>query len=268
MHNGTVYRWNRACYGWDENKAHLRIENRVLPSGPTVLDEVANAAFFFGMMANLAEEPRRIEQTMEFEAARTNFFNAARDGIKAQMTWAGGKTTSAQDLLLSELIPRARAGLKFVNVDSDDIDRYLGCLEERVKVGKTGASWMLASLHEMGEKATADVRYRTLSTAMLANQKTGAPVHTWELAKLETSPGNLRDSYQTAGQFMSTDLFTVQPHDIVDLAANIMDWKKIRHLLVEDEDGRLVGLLSHRASSAWSPAAPAAASASTPPSPH
>jgi CBS domain-containing protein len=247
MHNGTVYRWNRACYGWDDHKAHLRIENRVLPSGPTVLDEVANAAFFFGMMANLAEEPTRIEKTMEFEAARTNFFNAARDGIKAQMTWAGGTTTSAQDLLLSELLPRARAGLKFVNVDSDDIDRYLGCLEERVKVGKTGASWMLASLHEMGEKGTADVRFRTLSTAMLANQKTGAPVHTWELAKLETSPGNLRDSYQTAGQFMSTDLFTVQAHDIVDLAANIMDWKKIRHLLVEDEDGRLVGVLSHRA---------------------
>ena len=163
------------------------------------------------------------------------------------MTWAGGRATSAQDLLLSELIPRARAGLKFVNVDSDDIDRYLGCLEERVKSGKTGAQWILGSLHEMGEKSTADARYRTVSTAMLHNQKSGAPVHTWELAKLEASPNNLRDSYQTAGQFMSTDLFTVQPHDIVDLAANIMDWKKIRHLLVEDEDGRLVGLLSHRA---------------------
>jgi CBS domain-containing protein/gamma-glutamyl:cysteine ligase YbdK (ATP-grasp superfamily) len=247
MHNGTVYRWNRACYGFDGDTAHLRIENRVLPSGPTVIDEVANAAFFFGMMANLAEEPKRIEQSMEFEAARTNFFNAARDGLQAQMTWVGGKKSSAQDLLLHELLPRARAGLKFVNVDSDDIDRYIGCLEDRVRSGQTGAQWILSSLHDMGEKGTADIRFRTVSTAMLNNQKTGAPVHTWQNAQVEAAPTQWRDSYQTAGQFMSTDLFTVQPNDIVDLAANIMDWKHIRHILVEDEEGRLVGVLSHRA---------------------
>lgn len=246
MHNGTVYRWNRACYGFDGNKAHLRIENRVLPSGPTVIDEVANAAFFFGMMANLAEEPKRIEHSMEFEAARTNFFNAARDGLQAQMTWVGGKKSSAQDLLLHELLPRARAGLKFVNVDGDDIDRYIGCLEDRVRSGRTGAQWILSSLHDMGEKGTADIRFRTVSTAMLSNQKTGAPVHTWQNAPVEAAPTQWRDSYQTAGQFMSTDLFTVQPNDIVDLAANIMDWKHIRHILVEDEEGRLVGVLSHR----------------------
>jgi CBS domain-containing protein len=134
-----------------------------------------------------------------------------------------------------------------VKVDSDDIDRYIGCLEDRVKSGQTGAQWILSSLHGMGEQGTVDVRVRTLSTVMLQNQKTGAPVHTWELAQVQGEPENWRDSYQTAGQFMSTDLFTVQPHDIVDLAANIMDWKHIRHIPVEDEQGRLVGLLSHRA---------------------
>lgn len=247
LHNGTVYRWNRACYGIQGGKAHLRIENRVLPSGPTVLDEVANAAFFFGMMANLAEEPKTIDRMMEFESTRANFFNAARDGLKAQMTWTGGRTMPATDLLLKELIPRAREGLKFVKVDSDDIDRYMGCLEDRVKSGQTGAQWILQSLHDMGEQGTLDVRVRTLSTVMLTNQKSGAPVHTWDLAKVEAEPDNWRDSFQTAGQFMSTDLFTVQPHDIVDLAANIMDWKHIRHIPVEDEQGRLVGLLSHRA---------------------
>jgi CBS domain-containing protein len=247
LHNGTVYRWNRACYGIQGGKAHLRIENRVLPAGPTVLDEVANAAFFFGMLANLAEEPKTIDRQMEFEHTRANFFNAARDGIKAQMTWTGGKVWAAQDLLLGELIPRARAGLQFVKVDADDIDRYLGCLEERVKSGRTGAQWILASLHDMGEQGTADVRYRTVATAMLHNQKSGAPVHSWEPAKIQAEPENWRESYQTAGQFMSTDLFTVQPHDIIDLAANIMDWKHIRHIPVEDEQGRLVGLLSHRA---------------------
>lgn len=246
LHNGTVYRWNRACYGISGDKAHLRIENRVLPSGPTVLDEVANAAFFFGMMAALAEDEKPIYRLMSFEDAKTNFFSAARDGLKAQMSWKG-KTMSAQELLLGELIKTARWGLEYVKVDSSDIDRYLGALEERVRKNMTGSQWFLNSLHAMGEQGTPDIRYRTLSAAMLANQKSGAPVHTWEPAKLEGEPKTWRDSYQTAGQFMSTDLFTVQPSDIIDLAANIMDWKKIRHILVEDDEGRLVGLLSHRA---------------------
>lgn len=246
LHNGTVYRWNRACYGISGDKAHLRIENRVLPSGPTVLDEVANAAFFFGLMAALAEDEKPIYKQMSFEDAKTNFFAAARDGLGAQLSWKG-KPIAARDLLLGELIKTARWGLEHVKVDGADIDRYLGALEERVRKGTTGAQWILGSLHEMGEQGTADIRYRTLSAAMLANQKSGAPVHTWELARLEGEPKTWRDSYQTAGQFMSTDIFTVQPSDIVDLAANIMDWKKIRHILVEDEQGRLVGLLSHRA---------------------
>lgn len=246
LHNGTVYRWNRACYGISGDKAHLRIENRVLPSGPTVLDEVANAAFFFGLLAALAEDERPIFKDMLFEDAKTNFFNASRDGLKAQLTWKG-RTMSAQDLLLGELIQTAREGLKYVNVDSSDIDRYLGTIEERARKNMTGSQWMLNSLHAMGEQGTSDVRYRTLSAAMLTNQKSGAPVHTWDTAKLEGEPKTWRDSYQTAGQFMSTDIFTVQPSDIIDLAANIMDWKKIRHILVEDEEGHLVGLLSHRA---------------------
>jgi len=246
LHNGTVYRWNRACYGLSGDKAHLRIENRVLPSGPTVLDEVANAAFFFGLLAALAEDEKPVFKDMSFEDAKANFFNAARDGLKAQQTWKG-RTMSAQDLILGELLKTARWGLQHVKVDGSDIDRYLGTIEERVRKGTTGAQWMLNSLHAMGEQGTSDVRYRTLSSAMLANQKSGAPVHTWETAKLEGEPKTWRDSYQTAGQFMSTDIFTVQPSDIIDLAANIMDWKKIRHILVEDEEGRLVGLLSHRA---------------------
>jgi CBS domain-containing protein len=246
LHNGTVYRWNRACYGISGDKAHLRIENRVLPSGPTVLDEVANAAFFFGLLAALAEDERPIFKDMSFEDAKTNFFNAARDGIKAQQTWKG-KVMSAQDLILGELLKVARWGLEHVKVDSSDIDRYLGTIEERVRKGMTGSQWMLSSLQAMGEQGTTDIRYRTMASAMLANQKSGAPVHTWDIVRIEAEPKTWRDSYQTAGQFMSTDIFTVQPSDIIDLAANIMDWKKIRHILVEDEEGRLVGLLSHRA---------------------
>ena len=46
---------------------------------------------------------------------------------------------------------------------------------------------------------------------------------------------------------MSTDLFTVRPDDLVDLAASVMDWRHIRHVPVEDDQGRLVGIVTHRA---------------------
>ena len=45
---------------------------------------------------------------------------------------------------------------------------------------------------------------------------------------------------------MATDLFTLRPDDLVDLAASLMDWRHIRHVPVEDEGGRLVGIVTHR----------------------
>src|SRR5690606_21966880 len=100
LHNGTVYRWNRPCYGVQDGVAHLRIENRVLPAGPTVLDEMANAAFFFGLMSALAEEYADIRKVMTFDAAKDNFVAAARGGLKAQFTWFGGRSVPAHELIL------------------------------------------------------------------------------------------------------------------------------------------------------------------------
>jgi CBS domain-containing protein len=54
-------------------------------------------------------------------------------------------------------------------------------------------------------------------------------------------------AYRTVGQFMSTDLFTVRPDDLVDFAASVMSWRHIRHVPVEDNDGHLIGLVTHRA---------------------
>ena len=112
LHNGTVWWWNRPCYGVSEGKAHLRIENRVLPSGPTVLDEVANAAFFTGLMAALPEEYGAIDERMTFDDARSNFWAAARHGLKAQFTWVDGRIYTPVALILEHLLPLARAGLK------------------------------------------------------------------------------------------------------------------------------------------------------------
>jgi CBS domain-containing protein/gamma-glutamyl:cysteine ligase YbdK (ATP-grasp superfamily) len=245
LHNGTVWWWNRPCYGVSEGKAHLRIENRVIPSGPTTLDEIANAAFFTGLMAALPEEYGAIDKRMSFDGARSNFWAAARHGLKAQFTWVDGRSYTSAALILEHLLPLARAGLKAQKIDAADIDLYLGTLEERVRTGQTGAQWALSSLASMGKKGTRDMRHRMLASAMHELQLTGEPAHRWPVIE-QGEPEEWSESYRTVGQFMSTDLFTMRPDDLVDLAASVMDWRHIRHVPVEDEQGRLVGLLSHR----------------------
>ncbi len=245
LHNGTVYRWNRACYGVADNVAHLRIENRVIPSGPSVLDEIANASFFIGMMSGMAARDEDVSDQMLFEYARTNFITAARDGLKAQQLWFDERQVPAQDLIINELLPLAYDGLKISGVDRVDAERYLGVIEQRVRNRRTGARWALESLAAMGEEGTLDERLRSLTTSMIRQQQCALPVHEWELAEMCPTQ-DWRDSYRTVGQFMATDLFTVRPDDIVDFAASIMDWRHIRHVPVEDDEGNLVGLVSHR----------------------
>jgi CBS domain-containing protein len=245
LHNGTVWWWNRPCYGVSEGKAHLRIENRVLPSGPTTLDEMANAAFFTGLMSALPEEYGAMDERMTFDDARSNFWAAARHGLKAQFTWVDGRSYTSIALILEHLLPLARAGLKAQKIDTADIDLYLGTLEERVRTGQTGAQWALSSLAGMEKKGKPDMRHRTLAAAMHELQQTGEPVHRWPIIEQGESE-EWSESYRTVGQFMTTDLFTMRPDELVDLAASVMDWRHIRHVPVEDEQGRLVGLLSHR----------------------
>src|SRR5690242_17175285 len=146
MHNGTVWRWNRACYGVVDGVAHLRIENRALPSGPTVIDEIANAAFFAGLMLSLPHEYGDISKRMEFDDAKANFFTAARYGLNAQFNWIDGRSYAASSLILDHLLPLARHGLESAGVDSSDTDKYLGLIDERVRTRQTGAQWMLKSL--------------------------------------------------------------------------------------------------------------------------
>jgi CBS domain-containing protein/gamma-glutamyl:cysteine ligase YbdK (ATP-grasp superfamily) len=248
MHNGTVWRWNRACYGVANGIAHLRIENRALPSGPTVQDEMANTAFFVGLMVALPQAYGDIAKRITFDDAKENFFSAARHGLNAQLRWLGGKSFSATSLILNELLPLARAGLNAALVDSSDVDKYLGVLEARVRSGQTGSQWMLNSLAALKSNKghdPIDTQTRLLTSTILALQKEDKPVHEWKLAEA----GELTDwsqSYQTVGQFMSTDLFTLRPNDLVDLAASLMEWRHIRHVPVEDENGHLVGLVTHR----------------------
>ncbi len=247
LHNGTVYRWNRACYGWAEQGPHLRIENRVLPAGPSIIDEMANAAFYFGLMSGMTEEHPDISTVMEFDDAKNNFFAAARHGLGAQFTWVDGESFTASALILDRLLPLARAGLTRSKIDGADIDRYLGVVEERVRAQCTGAQWALRSLANMAGHTSLDQRHRRITRAMLEKQRDDdQPVHTWQLCRVERDD-DWRESYRTVGQIMTTQLLTVRPEDLVDLAASLMDWEKIRHVPVEDDEGQLVGMLTHRA---------------------
>jgi CBS domain-containing protein len=246
LHNGTVYRWNRACYGVHNGVPHLRIENRVIPSGPTVIDEIANTAFFVGMMAGMADTYADIREMITFDDVKANFMAAARDGIRAQMNWFGDTHMPARKLILKELLPLAEKGLQKYKVDQKDIDLYLGVLRDRVSTRRNGARWALESLAEMHGRGTEDQRLRCLVSSMVEQQTTGRPISEWVLADF-CEQQNWRESYLKVSQFMATDLFTVRPDDIVDFAAALMDWRHVRHVPVEGDDGELVGLLSHRA---------------------
>jgi CBS domain-containing protein/gamma-glutamylcysteine synthetase len=245
LHNGTVWRWNRPCYGVSDGVAHLRIEHRSMPSGPTIIDEMANAAFFYGLMTALPGECGEIEKMMTFDDAKNNFFAAARHGLKAQLTWADGRDYSASKLILDRMLPAAREGLKQAGVDAEDRDRYLDVIEERVERDQTGAQWSLRSLEAMDERGPREMRHRALTEAMLEQQQSGEPVSRWAPARLPGA-GDWSRGCRTVAQLMSTDLFTAHPDDLVDLAASVMEWRHIRHVPVEDDEGRLVGLISHR----------------------
>ncbi len=245
LHNGTVWRWNRPCYGILEGRAHLRIENRVIPSGPTTLDEMANAAFFLGLMNALPDEYGDVRQIMSFDDAKDNFFSAARHGLKAQFTWINGRRIPAPELILEHLLPLARQGLENVEIPAEDCERYLGTIEERVRRDQNGSLWMLRSMAAMDGQGTREQRHQALVATMLKEQQTNNPVHNWELAMLS----GFRDwanSFRNLGQFMTTDLFTLRPDDLIDLAASVMNWRHIRHIPVEDNEGHLIGLVSHR----------------------
>jgi len=247
LHNGTVYRWNRACYGIYEGKPHLRIENRILPSGPSTIDEVANAAFWFGLVSKLASEYGDIRDVMEFDDAKSNFIAAARLGLGAQITWTNGKQRSADELIAEKLLPMARAGLEDSGVAQSDVDRYIGVLEERVETKQTGAQWMLDSDTAMKkEGATRDERLRAIVAATVARQKEGRPGHEWELAQLSEAKGVRRMRSTRVEHYMTTDLFTVHEDELVEFVACLMDWQHLRHVLVEDEQHRLIGIVSHR----------------------
>ena len=245
LHNGTIYRWNRPCYGISDGRPHLRIENRILPAGPTPLDEVANAALWFGLLNGVSTLFPDVTRVMEFEVARENFVAAARLGLGAHLNWPDRGSIPAQQLLLVELLPVARQGLEELDTDPADIDRYLGVIEDRVSSLRTGSQWVVDSFDEMKVDGSQAECLTAIVAATVSRQRTEQPVHTWELASLQEG-GDGKKHHLRVEQLMTTDLFTVNQDELVDIVACVMNWHHIRHVPVEDNLHRLVGLVTHR----------------------
>jgi len=245
VHNSTVYRWNRPCYGVGGGKPHLRIENRILPAGPTIDDEMANGAFWLGLMVGVNEVHGDITKKLSFDDALNNFVYAARTGMDTKMTWFKGKRYNVADLIRKELLPLAKEGLKKQKIVKKDIDKFLGIIEDRAKTSMTGSRWVMESFAGMSKSGTRDEVVTAITAATVNRQKEDLPVHKWKLATFEDlsewTPTNL-----LVEEFMTTDLFSVQPTDIVELVVDLMDWNKIRYMPVEDEGGHLVGLITSR----------------------
>lgn len=244
--NSTVYRWNRPCYGISDNgKPHLRIENRVLPAGPTVIDEMANAAFWLGAMVGIEDQIDDIRKVIDFDDVQDNFLKSAKFSIDSNFNWLGDRKVGACELVLHELLPIARHGLQKQNIHSEDIDRYLGVIEERAKKHMNGARWQLRAFTNLRKQVPQDEAISILTASIIKNQEKEIPVHLWETPSIEDLEDYL-PSHLKVAEFMQTDLLTVQKDDIIELVAEMMDWHNIRYMPVENKKGELSGIISSR----------------------
>lgn len=176
LHNGTVWRWNRPLIGVGAGgEVHLRIEHRVIPAGPSTLDAMANAAFYYGAASALIHAPTAPEWQLPFDKARDNFYRAAQRGLRASLQWLDGKSHAANELLLKNLLPLAYEGLERLGVADSDSREYLEIIRQRLESGTNGAVWQRAFVAKHGRDMQA------LTAAYFQHQQSGLPVHEWNI---------------------------------------------------------------------------------------
>jgi len=183
LHNGTIYRWNRPVYAVVDGMPHLRVENRVLPAGPSVADVTANAAFYYGLVRVLAEAQRPVWTQMSFSTAAENLYEAARNGMDADLYWPGFGETPVAELVLRRLLPLAREGLSRWGVDQAQADRLLGIIEQRCITGQNGAAWQTGTVAALSGRNGTDraEALRLMTQRYIEHMHTNAPVHTWPI---------------------------------------------------------------------------------------
>jgi len=240
LHNGTVYRWNRTCYGAGGGKPHLRIENRYIPSGPTVTDEIANFMFWVGVMRGKPKKYNNIHEKMDFKDVKSNFFSAARYGMKTQFYW-NNKHIPASQLILDELLPIAFKGLYSMGISPKDAEHYLTVIENRIQ-SNNGSEWMIKSYRKLLQTQRPFKALQNMTAFMYNKQVKDYPVGTWN-----TNLANDKSLFEdrlSVKHVMNSDIFSVDENDSLELVINIMVWKNIHHMPVIKNNRELAGLLT------------------------
>jgi CBS domain-containing protein len=237
--NGTVWRWIRPCYGVTAGSPHLRIENRVLPAGPTVCDEVANAAFWIGLMIALPHRLGDVASRLPFWAAEENFHIAARSGLDAQLRWLDGQRVAVKDLLLHTLVPAAREGLVAAGVDTDDAHGWIEIVRARVASGRTGSRWILDAFESLPERLSPRERSWAVTNALARLCWSDSPVHTWPALATE-----VQLPVPPVAAAMRTDFLAVDPEAPAMLVERQAEWSGASHVVVETPSGDFVGIVA------------------------
>ena len=239
LHNGTIYRWNRPCYGVGNGKPHVRIEKRYIPSGPTATDEMANFAFWVGLMKGRPTEFDDIPRTLDFEDVKSNFIRAARTGTESIMNWRG-KLIPLDQLVLEVLLPISKIGLERMKIDNDDIDKYLDVIRDRL-LKSTGSQWMVTNYRYLKKQLKPDDALIALTSTLHTNQESYDKVSEWPNLQ---SIKFFNSTATKVGHLMTSTLITAKTSDLGLLTLNYMKWNTIHHLPVVNNDGTLVGLIT------------------------
>lgn len=240
LHNGTVYKWNRLCYGKTDGAPHLRIENRYLPSGPSTQDEIANMMFWVGVMRGRPAKYKDIHTKMDFKETKSNFFNAARYGMAAQFYW-DGELISSQDLLADYLLPMAFRGLYSMNVAPEDAEYYLSIIENRIK-STNGSRWMVDAYRKLQKKHKKPDALKVLTATIYQRQQKNYAIDAWQLPRGDEIVLPKED--KTVRDCMNPRTITAQEADSAELVLRMMQWNNIHHLPILNNDLDLSGLLT------------------------
>lgn len=196
LHNGTVWRWNRPIYDTSQGVPHLRVENRVLPAGPSVVDTVANACFYYGLLEAATTSGRPIWTKMAFRTAEKNFVDAAKHGIHSVHSWPGLGRMPVTELVADHLLSVADDGLAALGLRREVRSHYLSVIEGRCRARTNGASWQVA-VTEAFEAAgrPREEALREMFRLYMDHSEENAPVHTWPVP----DPAATRDAGDDRG---------------------------------------------------------------------
>ncbi len=175
LHNGTIWRWNRPLIGVDDSGYHLRIEQRVVPAGPTITDMIANAAFYYGLVVHLAGQIPAPESLLDFGKVKDDFYSIAEQGLGAEIHWPGMGKCNVKDLLIEHLLPAARTGLAALSINDEDTEFFLGVIQARIESGQNGSNWQRSYIHHH------QCTMQQMTETYLKNQQSHRPVHEWEI---------------------------------------------------------------------------------------